>query len=340
MKVLTDDGYARLVFKLDHEVKANVSEAWPILKVSFAKPVDVSVDRVSGAAVDYISAARRDPDGTTIRLALKRRLKINTTPAGDRLFVDLLPESWKGVLPGLPKEVIAELAQRASEADRLLHRQRLADQLKTPTIRVKVATQPTFNRYVFEMPDGVNVVPERSKGTLKLNFDRPIKWDLADAKVSLPPTLKSVDADTDFGAVTVTFTLNGSPEVRTFREDRSIVVDIGLGKPKPKSAAAFGGRQVGDCRRRSCDRSAENRAGRKGSAGQESQEDCARRAGQANQESSRSRAFGGGACHRDAGGARARGRSGQIGPGAGGKRAFGISGLAAEDGAGAPAAGA
>ncbi len=238
VKVLTDDGYARLIFKLDHEVKANVSEAWPIVKVSFAKPVDVSVDRVSGAAVDYISAARRDPDGTTIRLALKRRLKINTTPAGDRLFVDLLPESWKGVLPGLPKEVIAELAQRASEADRLLHRQRLADQLKTPTIRVKVATQPTFIRYVFEMPDGVNVVPERSKGTLKLNFDRPIKWDLADAKVSLPPTLKSVDADTDFGAVTVTFTLNGSPEVRTFREDRSIVVDIGLGKPKPKSAAA------------------------------------------------------------------------------------------------------
>jgi tetratricopeptide (TPR) repeat protein len=239
VKVFTTDGFARLIFKLDHEVKADVHETWPIMMVTFAKPVDISVDRISGAASDYISAARVDPDGATIRLALKKRLKINTTPAGDRLFVDLLPESWKGVLPGLPKEVIAELAQRAAEADRLRNRQQLANMLKTPTIRVKVATQPTFIRYVFELPDGANVVPEKSNGALKLHFDRKIKWDLADVLSTLPPALKSVSADTDFDSVVVTFALNGKPEVRTFREDNSIAVDVGLVAPKPKSSAAL-----------------------------------------------------------------------------------------------------
>ena len=73
---------------------------------------------------DYISAARRDPDGTAIRLALARKLKVNTIPAGEWLFVDLLPENWKGVMPGLPQEVIDELARRAREAERQLHQQR------------------------------------------------------------------------------------------------------------------------------------------------------------------------------------------------------------------------
>ena len=89
------------------------------------------------------------------------------------------------------------------------------------------------------MPDSANVVPERADGKLTLNFDQQIKWDLADAKAALPPTLESIEAETDFDSVAVIFTLNGAPEVRTFREDRSIVVDIGLDGAKRQA----GGKQ-------------------------------------------------------------------------------------------------
>ena len=44
--------------------------------------------------------------------------------AGERLFIDLLPDSWTGVPPGLPKEVIEDLARRAREAERNLRAQR------------------------------------------------------------------------------------------------------------------------------------------------------------------------------------------------------------------------
>jgi tetratricopeptide (TPR) repeat protein len=233
IRVETDHGYARLVFKFDQTDPAQIRFNWPILVITFKNPVKVSVDRLSSSAPGYISAARLDPDGSAIRIALAKKVKINTIPAAERLYVDLLPDNWAGVLPGLPQEVIEELAQRAREAERLLHRERAVEKRRGPsTVRVKVASQPTFTRYIFEMPDSANVVPERGKGGLTLDFDQPIQWDLADALAALPSSLKSIKAETDRNSVAVHFVLNGSPDVRTFREDRSIVVDIGHGGAK------------------------------------------------------------------------------------------------------------
>jgi tetratricopeptide (TPR) repeat protein len=241
VSVFTDGGYVRLVFRLDEAVEANVRNTGAIMVIAFKKPVQIPVERINGGAPGVISAARRDPDGKAIRLALARKVKVNLIPAAERLYVDLLPDTWQGVMPGLPQAVVDELAGRAREAERQLRQQRQsAKPQKPPTIRVKVASQPTFTRYVFELPNAANVVPERGDGTLTLNFDQPIKWDLADAKASLPPTLESIDADTEFDSVAVSFTLNGTPTVRSFREGRSIVVDIGLDGGKPKQAAEEG----------------------------------------------------------------------------------------------------
>jgi hypothetical protein len=236
--VFTDGGFTRLVFRLEQEVAAKAQISGAVMVLSFKKPIDVAVGRINALAPDYISAARRDPDGSAIRVALARKVKVNLIPAGERLYVDLLPDTWKGMLPGLPQEVVDELARRAREAEQQLNQQRLAAKLKKPQlIRVRVASQPTFTRYVFEMPDSVNVVPERKDGKLTLNFDQQIKWDLADAKAAMPPTLESVESETEFASTAVTFTLNGTPEVRNFREDRSIVVDVGLDGATPKPAA-------------------------------------------------------------------------------------------------------
>ena len=62
------------------------------------------------AAQDYVSAARRDPDGKGIRIALARKVTMNSMAASEKLFVDLMPETWVGGPPGLPREVIEDLA--------------------------------------------------------------------------------------------------------------------------------------------------------------------------------------------------------------------------------------
>jgi hypothetical protein len=237
VKVFTQNGYARLLFRFDDAVSPAIHVNFPIVVLNFKRPVAVSVDRLNENAPDFVSAARIDPDGKAIRIALAKKMKIHPIPAAERLYVDLLPEPWAGVLPGLPEEVIEELATRAREAERKLQSQRLAaKESKPPTIRVRVASQPTFIRYVFDLPNGTNVLTDGHDGQFTLSFDRPIKWDLADVLATLPPTLKAVDANSDGASVAVNFVLNGTPSVRTFREDTSIAVDVGLKGAAPKQA--------------------------------------------------------------------------------------------------------
>ena len=80
-------------------------------------PVAVAVEKLSSGASGLISVARRDPDGGAIRIALAQKVKVNTIAAAERLYVDLLPDNWKGPTPGLPQEVIDELVRRARQAD-------------------------------------------------------------------------------------------------------------------------------------------------------------------------------------------------------------------------------
>jgi tetratricopeptide (TPR) repeat protein len=172
-------------------------------------------------------------------------VKVNSIPAAERLYVDIMPDNWTGVKPGLPQEVVDDLSRRTREAERQLKSQRMAaKQKQMQTVRVKVATQPTFVRYVFDLPEQVNAMPERGDGKLTINFDQQIKWDLADAKAALPSTLESIDAETDFGSASVIFTLNGTPHVRAFREENSIVVDVGTGLVKPKAQMQEGAANV------------------------------------------------------------------------------------------------
>src|ERR1700738_237195 len=75
-------GYARLVLKLDEDVDSEVTVAGTVLVIRFKRPVDVSVLKLSDAAPDYVGSARRDPDGSAIRLALTRKVSGNSMTAG------------------------------------------------------------------------------------------------------------------------------------------------------------------------------------------------------------------------------------------------------------------
>src|SRR5262245_30050836 len=114
----TSNGYARLILHFAEEPDPDVRVANGIIVISFKKPVEVTVDRLGTAVSNYIGAARRDPDGTAVRIALSRKVTVNAMTAGERLFVDLLPEGWTGLPPGLPQEVVDELARRAREAEK------------------------------------------------------------------------------------------------------------------------------------------------------------------------------------------------------------------------------
>src|SRR5262249_39905774 len=118
LTVNTSNGYARLVFRFSDDSDADVRLANGILIVKFNQRIQIPPDRPPPNAPGYVSAARRDPDGKGLRIALSRKVTVNTMAAGERLFVDLLPESWTGAPPSLPQEVIEELNKRARDAEK------------------------------------------------------------------------------------------------------------------------------------------------------------------------------------------------------------------------------
>jgi len=231
-------GFARLVIKLGEDVPSEVTTAGSILVIRFDRPVDVPVDRVPEGAPDYVNSARRDPDGGAIRLSLARRVTVNTMNAGERTFIDLLPEGWKGPPPSLPMEVVKELAERARVAERALRAQRAAAEAKKrPQIRVRASVQPTFVRFVFEMPDGVGVSSVLNEQKLTLAFNANLNFDLADAVVAAPPNVASIKQKADIDQTSVEIALIGDSDVHSFRDEKNYVVDIAFQPDRGRAAA-------------------------------------------------------------------------------------------------------
>jgi len=220
-------GFARLTIKLTEDVDSQVTAAGSIVVIRFRRPVEIPVGRLADAVPDYISSARVDPDRAAIRLSLARRVTVNTMTAGERVFVDFLPDGWNGPPPGLPQEVVRELSERARAAERALRLQRAnAEAKKRPPVRVRASVQPTFVRFVFETPDGVGVSSVLNDQKLTLLFNAPLIFDLADAKVAAPPNVASINQKVEGASSTVEAELIGDVDVHSFREEKNYVVDV------------------------------------------------------------------------------------------------------------------
>ena len=230
--LLEDEGFARLVVKFAEDVRSEVTTAGSIIVIRFERPVDVSVDKIADAVPEYVGSARRDPDGSAIRLSLSRKVTINTMMAGERLFVDLLPDVWVGPPPNLPNDVVRELAERARAAERELRLQKaVSEAKKRAPVRVRASVQPTFVRFVFEMPDGVGVSSVLNEQKLKLLFSKALTFDLADAKIAAPPNVAGILQRIEGDTAVVEIVMLGDVDVHSFREDKNYVIDVAFQQP-------------------------------------------------------------------------------------------------------------
>ena len=232
------DGYARLTIKLAEDVESQVTAAGSIVVIRFKRPVNIPIAKLSDVVPDYVSSARADPDGSAIRLSLARKVSVNTMTAGERVFVDFLPDGWSGQPPSLPPEVLRELAERARAAERALRLQRAnAEAKKRPPVRVRASVQPTFVRFVFEMPDGVGVSSVLNDQKLTLLFNAPLTFDLADAIVAAPPNVASINQKLEGASSTIEAELIGDVDVHSFREEKNYIVDVAFQQTeKPQMA--------------------------------------------------------------------------------------------------------
>lgn len=226
------DRYGRILLEFDRATKVGVRNSGSILVLQFSEPVTMRAEKLAAELPSYISIARRDPDGSGLRVALVRPMRINILQAGEKTFVDLLPENWTGLPPGLPADVVETLARRAEAAEAKLRREskgRLAGEPRK--VKVRVAQLPTLLRLAFELPPGTPARLAGEGGDLRVSFEGPFVLDDAEARGRLAPAIRAMTAEPSPGGLAVKLALQPGYEARGFREEESFVVDIAPVKP-------------------------------------------------------------------------------------------------------------
>jgi tetratricopeptide (TPR) repeat protein len=221
------EGYGRIILSFSSAPKTAARISNGVLVVSFSEPSTVTIDRIMRDMPAYVSMARSDPDGRGLRFALTKGYKVNVTEAGEQIFIDLLPETWKGMLPGLPKEVVEELTRRARLAEiKAREALRVKEAEKPLALTAKASQTATLTRLLIDAPSAMPVAHRINDGLAEILIDRHVTLDPAAIKPLLPQGAKIVTAESGPGGLRLALAPPHGWSLRTFREDEQIVVDF------------------------------------------------------------------------------------------------------------------
>jgi hypothetical protein len=243
LNVTAEAGYGRLVLSFPGRNELpdyNVKYENGVLAVEFSEPISLLLPDVSLALPDYVSVARVDPDRKGVRFGLRTALNINRMEAGERLFIDLMPMTWQGLPPGLPAQVVADLAQRAKDAERLAEQKRKAEEAKTlnPVATLRVGRNPTFLRVEFNWNVDTKGKFAVKGGSGLLDFDWPVPVDLYELKADMPPELKGAVNSVSPDGSRITFRVAEGVTPRFYETSpRQFIVDIDIAREAGLAAA-------------------------------------------------------------------------------------------------------
>jgi hypothetical protein len=219
-------GFGRLSLTFDEPTPTRIRVANGVLVVAFDTSVKIDVAKIARELPAYISVARVDPDGRGLRFALAQPYRANLIEAGERAFIDLLPETWKGLLPGPPPEVIAEMSDRLRLAEA---RAREAARVAPPArkaLGLRTASLPTLERLIFDVPTEATLKYDVADGLLTMTFDRPLSVNPSAIREVLPEGVALRAQETGPATTTLALALPKSWQVRSFRDEDGLLVDL------------------------------------------------------------------------------------------------------------------
>ncbi|WP_376986787.1 hypothetical protein [Bosea sp. R86505] len=230
-------GFGRLSLTFDEPTPTRIRVSNGVLVVAFGTSVKVDVARIARELPAYVSIARVDPDGRGLRLALTRPYRANLIEAGERAFIDLLPENWQGLMPGPPPEVLAEISERLRVAEAKAREAARAALQSRKALGLSSASLPTLERLIFDVTPETTLKPELADGELKLTFDRPMTVDPAAIRNALPDGVGLRNHETTADATKLALKVPKDWKVRSFRDEDGLLLD--LLKPAPPPAATL-----------------------------------------------------------------------------------------------------
>ncbi len=238
-----EDGYGRLILSFpgrDELPEYTMRIENGILSLEFGEAISVILPDVGLTMPDYLSIARVDPDGMGLRLGLKRAYNFNRIEAGEKLFIDLLPQSWHGMPPPLPQDVIDELARRAKEAAIRAERERKAAGVEelNPQADIRIGRNPTFLRVQFDWSVPTTAEFRQDGNLAVLGFEWPVDIDLRDLALDLPAEVTAVSRASTPDGSTVTFELAEGVSPRFYElAPNQYVLDVDIAGAAPPAFA-------------------------------------------------------------------------------------------------------
>ncbi|KQO73226.1 hypothetical protein ASF20_16015 [Methylobacterium sp. Leaf88] len=232
IKGAQSERYGRLVLTFDGPVSVKARMSGSVLVLGFSEKASAGPERIAAEMPDYVTAVRRDPDGLGLRLALQRPYRVNVQEAGEKVFVDLLPQDWSGLPPALPPEVVAELFRRTQAAEAALRAARPPAEPKT--LRLELAHLPTLTRLSLRAPASAAPRFEAVGPAMRLAIPGAWRIDEVATRGRLKPSIESLSAESDETGARLLVTPADGYEIQTFSDEDGATIDL-VRKPAEKA---------------------------------------------------------------------------------------------------------
>lgn len=217
-------GFARISILFDEMPGARLDAKGSVVRIVFDRPVKLLPDRLASLVPTYVSAARLDPDQRTMRLALTGLHKVQLIPLADRFLLDVLPETWVGLPPPPPQDMLDALAARLRAAeDAVKAKGREPPLLSFEAVRLSDSSM----KFLFALGPAVPARFDRQGDRVNLSLGAPFKLDLPAMRAAAPFSVLDIRGETTAKDTHLVFVLAPQEGVTAQREPEGYSLEIG-----------------------------------------------------------------------------------------------------------------
>ena len=229
-------GFARISLIFDEMPAAKLDAKGGVVRIVFDRPIKLLPDRLAAMVPNYVSAARLDPDNRTVRIALTGLHKVQLVPLADRFLLDLLPETWRGLPPPPPQDLLDALAARLRDAEQAV-KAKAREPLPLPFETVRLSERGM--RLLLGIGPAVPARFDIEGHTARIVLSAPFKLDLPALRAAAPLAVLNISGETRATETQIVLTMQPGEPVRAQREPDGYVIEIGV---PPRVAVATGSR--------------------------------------------------------------------------------------------------
>lgn len=224
-------GYARIMLDWAAESPCSAFISNGVLIAKFTRPFTIDTEAMGRELSEYITLARMDPDGLTLRLALRKPFKLHVSADGPRVAFDLLPDSFKGepvdvVAPATPAAGAPKQVAKATPAAPSSGETEEADPSTLPRLPVRIGEHSAYSRIVFDFPEMVDYSFEVGDDTLSIAFDKQMTPGMTRLESDPPPWVRSASWRLADGKLYVDLKIDPSAGLHHFRDGTKVAFDI------------------------------------------------------------------------------------------------------------------